>query len=328
MIVWYYISGEVNMIDINLLKKVSLTAFLLIIVAVLLFYPIISVSAETDDNLVLETTYVSETETITEISNIQNFLRGSRSLFYRSSNKSISEQKLNEYYRAIGLNDKEIATISDERRADYLNAQSMQVARIVGDGETEIDSGVSATNKPLVNYSRLFRVPARDKADGDLGFRYEITSVWLDEPAQRLKDMIAIAKPDNASFGTVNEREGYLYYSEDTYDWSHYIETREYTFSFDRPDQIAPYDEKGVFGAIIDVPSDNLISRYQYKYNNIGASLSIVVYSPKTFNIWAAYGHKYIAGSISVSKSSGTSITFNSFVTNYPAVFLSSSSAF
>lgn len=33
---------------------------------------------------------------------------------------------------------------------------------------------------------------------------------------------------------------------------------------------------------------------------------------------------KYIVGSISVSNSSGTMITFNSFGTNYSAVFLSS----
>lgn len=316
--------------DIKMFKKAYLTAILAIIVAVLLYFPVISVLAETENsNLVLETTYVSETETITEVSNIQNFLHGNRSVFFRSSNNNFTEKKLNDYYQAIGLNDKEISNISDERRVDYLNAESMQVARIAGDGETEIDSGVSATNKPLVNYSRLFRVPARDKNNGDLGFRYEITSIWLDEPAQRLKDMVAIAKPDNdAYFGTVVEREGALYYSEDTYDWTQYIETNEYTFSFDRPDQIASYDEKGVFGAIIDVPSDNLVSRYQYRYNNFGASLSVVVYSKEIFNIWAAYGHKYIAGSISASKSSGTSITFNSFVTNYPAVFLSSSNAF
>ena len=280
---------------------------------------------ETNNNkIVAESSKKLEIATIDETIHIRN-LKSASNMMARSIDarlKFTSETLVN-----AGVEANIVDELSNEILTDVSNADNIQISkssslwgdRLVDEGTQQHGGG------DFIIYTVLL-------SDGETiinnGIQYviyeaQVWAYWSTPPIYRLTDVFAMTVTNDAVFASQEERfgEAILYYT----DFGDRL-SREYSlYDNDSSNILAEYSNWN-FAMSIDLPNDMVdinglrVREYTSMYFFLGATL----YAYKAFNLYSAYGHKYIAGTASLTSDPGVAIEFGIATYNYPGIMLSS----
>ncbi len=141
-------------------------------------------------------------------------------------------------------------------------------------------------------------------------------------PAYRLVDVLAITASNNSVYGSQQERFGNatLYYTDPNGN-----DSEEYELYSNTSNNILSEYSNYNFAMKIDLPYNN--SALEKYYTSMFFILGTTIYNEGLFNVYSAYGHKYIAMTAQISTSPGVAIEFKGLTTNYSGIMLSNSAA-
>lgn len=288
-------------------KKIfSLISILILIIVLTIFVFLNSfVYAEglDDSSLKIESTRNINGDNIKTIKNIQKYLNKNRKALLEKEKNVLDAIEYN------GTNEDVIQNI--------LNSDTISVASVTYD--EIVDSGTSSSSNPLVIYTMLCRDSSKDK-NGKKAYYIYCQATWSSSPTYRLKDILAITCTNNITYGSTSERTGTFSYEQ------HFSSSvTEYNYSIANSNSVIQEHSSGTnYGVLVDLPNDTIASNTSIRCLHMVTTISIYVYANDDFNVYSAYGHKYIGGSAQITSAGAVNITFNNACTNYSGIMLSS----
>ena len=280
---------------------------------------------ETSNNkIVAESSKKLEIATIDETIHIRN-LKTASNMMARSIDARLeftSETLIN-----AGVEANIVDELSNEILTDVSNADNIQISKsnswwgddLVDEGSQQHGGG------DFTIYTVLL-------SDGETviqnGIQYmvyqtQVWTYWSTPPIYRLTDILALTVSDGVVYGGSDERFGIatLYYM----DFGDNL-SREYSlYDNDSSNILTEYSDWN-FAMKINLPNDivDINGLHVREYTSMFFFLGTTLYAKEAFNLYSAYGHKYIAGSASLTSDPGVAIEFGIATYNYPGIMLSS----
>lgn len=217
--------------------------------------------------------------------------------------------------------------LSNEILIDVSNADNIQISkssslwgdRLVDEGSQQHGGGDFSIYTVLLSNGE----PVIWNGIQYLVYQAQIWSYWTTPPIYRLTDILALTASNDVVYGSSDERFGIalLYYT----DFGENLSSEYYLYDNDSGNILTEYSDWN-FAMKIDLPNDIIdinglhVRRYTSMYFFLGTTL----YAKEAFNLYSAYGHKYIAATASITSDPGCAIEFGIATYNYPGIMLSS----
>ena len=248
------------------------------------------------------------------------------SIYLNSKSNINKEQYIREMLCEVGVDNKLVAKLSNKLIESFADSKSVIIQKNFWDGEIIDEGETQYGGGDFYIYTALLD---KDKTVVQNGITYNVYEAviladWYLPPFYRLSDTLALTASNGVVYGPSSERYGnaYLTYT----DSSDNVIEQEYELYDNRSDNILSEYSDYNFAMRINLPDDVYgIGGVNFReYEEMSFTLGTTLYAKEAFNLYSAYGHKYIAGQASITSDPGFGITFSSATYNYSGIMLSS----